>query len=120
MHQADEGRYQWKDLTLQLNVDYALAAIGQKTDVNFIDDINAFAEGGELQINKWGDIDARKETLQTGIPSVFAAGDGVTGPATIIEAIAQARIAATSAHQYLMELPIEPVKKTIYQPQGQF
>ena len=65
----------------------------------------------ELKINKWGDIDADKATLQTGIPSVFAAGDGVTGPATIIEAIAQAKIAATSAHQYLMGEPLIPVKK---------
>jgi formate dehydrogenase major subunit len=94
-----------------IEVDYALAAIGQKTDVNFIDDINAYATGGNLQINKWGDIDAKKETLQTGIPSVFAAGDGVTGPATIIEAIAQAKTASTSAHQFLMGLPVEPMKK---------
>jgi formate dehydrogenase major subunit len=95
----------------EIKIDYAFAAIGQKTDVNFIDDINAHADGGELQINRWGDIDAKKDTLQTGIPSVFAAGDSVTGPATIIEAIAQAKIAATSAHQFLMELPVEPVKK---------
>jgi len=94
-----------------VDVDYALAAIGQKTDVNFIDDINASAEGGSLLINKWGDIDAKKDTLQTGIPSVFAAGDGVTGPATIIEAIAQAKIASVSAHQYLLNFPIEPEKK---------
>ena len=95
----------------ELKIDYILAAIGQKTDVNFIDDINAHTEGGELKINKWGDIDADKMTLQTGIPSMFAAGDGVTGPATIIEAIAQARIASTSAHQYLMGLPLQPAKK---------
>ena len=94
-----------------IDIDYALAAIGQKTDVNFIDDINAFAKAGQLVINKWGDIDARKETLQTGIPSVFAAGDGVTGPATIIEAIAQAKTASHSAHQFLMGLPLEPAKK---------
>jgi formate dehydrogenase major subunit len=94
-----------------LEIDYIFAAIGQKTDVNFIDDINKFAVDGQLVINKWGDIDANKETLQTGIPSVFAAGDGVTGPATIIEAIAQARIASTSAHQFLMRLPIKPAKK---------
>ncbi|MCX6281842.1 MAG: FAD-dependent oxidoreductase [Bacteroidetes bacterium] len=94
-----------------LKVDYVLAAIGQKTDVNFIDDINMFADGGKLQINKWGDLDADKNTLQTGIPSVFAAGDGVTGPATIIEAIAQARIASNSAHQYVMGLPLKPLQK---------
>jgi formate dehydrogenase major subunit len=95
----------------ELEIDYIFAAIGQKTDVNFIDDINSFAENGQLQINKWGDIDANKETLQTGIPSVFAAGDGVTGPATIIEAIAQAKTASTSAYQYLTGIPVEPAKK---------
>jgi formate dehydrogenase major subunit len=94
-----------------LKVDYILAAIGQKTEVNFIEDINASAEGGSLQINKWGDIDADKATLQTGIPSVFAAGDGVTGPATIIEAIAQARTASLSAHQFVMGLPVKPASK---------
>lgn len=94
-----------------IKVDFILAAIGQKTDVNFIDNINASAKGGELKINKWGDIDADKATLQTGIPSVFAAGDGVTGPATIIEAIAQAKIAAHSAHQFMMGEPLTPVQK---------
>jgi formate dehydrogenase major subunit len=95
-----------------IHVDFILAAIGQKTEVDFIDDINSNTDTGELKINKWGDIDADKSTLQTGIPSMFAAGDGVTGPATIIEAIAQARIASTSAHQFLMGLPVQPVKKT--------
>jgi formate dehydrogenase major subunit len=94
-----------------LEVDYILAAIGQKTDVNFIDDINAHAVDGKLVINKWGDIDADKATLQTGIPSVFAAGDGVTGPATIIEAIAQARIASTSVNQFLRGETVRPVGK---------
>lgn len=94
-----------------LKVDYILAAIGQKTDVNFIEDINAHTTAGQLAVNKWGDIDADKNTLQTGIPSVFAAGDGVTGPATIIEAIAQARIASTSAHQFIMGFPVIPLKK---------
>jgi formate dehydrogenase major subunit len=94
-----------------IEVDYAFAAIGQKTDVNFIDDINQNAQNGQLVVNKWGDIDASKETLQTGIPSVFAAGDGVTGPATIIEAIAQAKRASVSANQFLMGLPIQPWKK---------
>ncbi len=92
-------------------VDYVLAAIGQKTDVNFIDDINKNTTEGELKINRWGDIDAGKTTLQTGIPSMFAAGDGVTGPATIIEAIAQAKTASTSAHQFMMGLPLKPAEK---------
>jgi len=95
----------------EIKVDYILAAIGQKTDVNFIDDINKNVDQGELKINKWGDIDTDKATLQTGVSSIFAAGDGVTGPATIIEAIAQAKTASVSAHQYLMGLPLRPTKK---------
>ena len=85
----------------ELPADYILAAIGQKTDVNFIDNMNAHAIGGSLKMTRWGDIEADKNTLQTGIPSVFAAGDGVTGPATIIEAIAQAKIASRSCNQFL-------------------
>ncbi len=85
----------------ELEIDFLLAAIGQKTDINFIDDINQYSKNGTLKINKWGDIDADKFTLQTGIPGVFAAGDGVTGPATAIEAIAQAKIAVHSCDQYL-------------------
>ncbi|PLX15694.1 MAG: hypothetical protein C0599_16430, partial [Salinivirgaceae bacterium] len=59
--------------------DYILAAIGQKTEINFLEDVNKNASNGELKANRWGDIDANKDTLQTGIPSMFAAGDGVTG-----------------------------------------
>ena len=46
-----------------LEIDYIFAAIGQKTDVNFIEDMNSYSENGQLQINKWGDIDAKKDTL---------------------------------------------------------
>jgi formate dehydrogenase major subunit len=99
------------DSEFEIEADYVLAAIGQKTDVNFIKDINTYTTEGKLVVNKWGDIDANKQTLQTGIPSVFAAGDGVTGPATIIEAIAQAKIAANSCHQYLNGLAITPPAK---------
>ena len=94
----------------ELEVDFVLAAIGQKTTVNFLDDINASADNGELKLNRWGDIDANPETLQTGIDSVFAAGDGVTGPATVIEAIAQAKTAAMSCNQFLYGEEIVPPK----------
>lgn len=104
----------------EIKADIVLAAIGQKTDVNFIDNINSNTKEGQLRINRWGDIDANPKTLQTGIPSVFAAGDGVTGPATIIEAIAQAKIAARSCHQYLNGLPIEPMPKEFLSKRDNF
>lgn len=104
----------------ELEADYVLAAIGQKTDVNFIDDINRFASNGKLVVNRWGDIEANKHTLQTGIASVFAAGDGVTGPATIIEAIAQAKIAARSCDQYLKGQAIQAAPKEFLSKRDNF
>lgn len=94
-----------------IEVDYILAAIGQKTSINFLDDINAsLTNGSELKQNRWGDIDANPKTLQTGISNVFAAGDGVSGPATLIEAIGQAKRASLSCHQFLTGQLIEPPK----------
>lgn len=99
-----------KGSEFEIELDYILAAIGQKTDVEFLDEINDNSPEGQLEVNKWGDIVADPATLQTGISSVFAAGDGVKGPATIIEAIAQAKIAARSCHQFLSGLPVKPAK----------
>jgi formate dehydrogenase major subunit len=104
----------------EIALDYVLAAIGQKTEVNFLEDINRFTDEGELKTTKWGDLDCDKNTLQTGIKSVFAAGDGVTGPATLIQAIAQAKIASRSCHQYLMGLPIEPAQKEFLSKRDNF
>lgn len=95
----------------ELPLDYVMAAIGQKTDVHFIDEINQHAKNGKLAVNRWGNIDADAQTLQTGVPSIFAAGDSVTGPATIIEAIAQAKKAAHSCHQFLMGEEVTPLRK---------
>lgn len=90
-----------------VELDIVLAAIGQKTHVNFIEDINRHAEK-ELIINKWGDIAADAKTLRTSIENVFACGDGVTGPATLIEAIAQGRLAAQSCHKFLLGQEVTP------------
>lgn len=90
-----------------IELDIVLAAIGQKTHVNFIEDINRHA-GKELLINKWGDIAADSKTLRTSIDNVFACGDGVTGPATLIEAIAQGRLAAQGCHKFLLGQEVTP------------
>ncbi len=104
----------------ELELDYVLAAIGQKTNVTFIDDINNNSDNTQLKLDRRGNISVNPETLQTDIESIFAAGDGVTGPATIIEAIAQAKIAAHSCHQYVMGLPIMPIKKEFVSKKDNF
>lgn len=103
-----------------LEVDYIFAAIGQKTDTSFIDSVNTVTKIGKLEANRWGDIDANPKTLQTGIESIFAAGDGVTGAATIIEAIAQAMIASLSCHQYIMGDDVTPKKKAFISERSNF
>lgn len=96
----------------EVQVDVILAAIGQKTVVNFLDNVNSCLDNGEqLKASKWGDIEANPKTLQTGVSNIFAAGDGVTGPATLIEAIAQARLASYSCDLYLKGKPVVPMKQ---------
>jgi len=89
----------------EIKLDIILAAIGQKTNVEFLDDLNNNLDE-KLALTKWGDIAADKKTLQTSVKNIFAAGDAVTGPATLIEAIAQGRKAAKSCAQYLMGVPL--------------
>lgn len=99
------------DSEFELELDIVLAAIGQKTVVNFHEEVNALYENNnELKLNRWGDIDADPKTLQTGIPNMFAAGDGVTGPATLIEAIGQARVASHSCDLFLKGEEVVPEK----------
>ena len=57
----------------------------------------------DLQTNRKGYIAADPETLRTSKRGVFAAGDIVTGSATVILAMAAGRKAARSIHAYLLE-----------------
>ncbi|MCP4146026.1 MAG: FAD-dependent oxidoreductase [bacterium] len=78
-----------------LETDFVVPAIGQKVDHSFISP----DEG--IEFNSWGLIDADEQTLQTSRRGVFAGGDAVTGPATLIEAMAQGHQAAESIDDYL-------------------
>ena len=45
------------------------------------------------------------ETLETSAPSVFAGGDGVTGPSSVVKAIGQGKRAAFYIDRYLQGKP---------------
>ena len=104
-------------------VDFVMAAIGQQSDIAFVDNINAHLADETLELSKWDFVDADKNTLQTSVKNIFACGDGVTGPATLIAAVGQARVAATSCDQYLLgkEVKAAPYefisKKDNFKPQ---
>ena len=55
----------------------------------------------KLALNKNGTVAVDPVTMATSIPGVFAGGDAISGPATVIEAIAAGRKAAQSIDVYL-------------------
>ena len=54
-----------------------------------------------LETSKWGTIVVNPDTMETSVRGVFAAGDIVSGAATVISAMGQGRIAAASIHRFL-------------------
>lgn len=75
-----------------LEVDNMILAIGQKSKVP--------AEF-ELELDKWNNILADKETMETNKKSIFAGGDVVLGPSSVIEAVQTGRLASKSIDKFL-------------------
>jgi len=79
--------------TFPLNVDMLIPAIGQQPDA-------AWADGSGMDFNRNSTIKVTKE-LATTRAGVFAAGDAVSGPASVIEAVAQGNMVAKVVDAYL-------------------
>jgi len=71
-----------------------IAAIGQHSE------FPSMTEG--ISTTDWGTIKADPETLATDMEGVFAGGDCVTGPATLIEALDMGNRGAQSIDSYLL------------------
>ncbi len=69
-----------------------ILAIGQVLEMRF--------SRGKVEIKK-GLIQVDPATMMTNWIGVFAGGDGVTGPSTVVEAMAQGRKAGISIHSFL-------------------
>lgn len=76
-------------------VDAVVPAIGQAADLGFIP-----KESG-IAINKWNTFDVDPVSFATGVPGVFAGGDVVTGPQTVVKAVFAGKEAAVSIDRYL-------------------
>jgi len=70
-----------------VEVDTIIKAIGQSVIVP--------ADFG-VEVNRQGRIVVNEETMQTSLPGVYAGGDGVYGPSSVIEALRDSRKAAHS------------------------
>ena len=78
-----------------IDCDTVIPAIGQKIDVAWVK-----GEPG-LDLTSKNTLKVNPHTFQTGIPDVFVAGDAVTGPATVIEAVAAGHRVVEAMHRYI-------------------
>jgi formate dehydrogenase major subunit len=92
-----------------IEADTIITAIGQSPDLSFMPgDL-------DLAVSGWGSIVVDEGTLATNVPGIFAAGDCVTGPRTIIEGIAAGHRAARSIDEYLRGKgrPVRPLEALV-------
>jgi formate dehydrogenase beta subunit len=105
--------------------DIVIPAIGQATDFSFISD------DFPVKTTKWGTVATDEDTLMSSQDGIFSAGDCVSGPKALIDAMGQGIHAAHSIDLYLrgqkmglpeselmyrlvkaMDLPATPVDRT--------
>ncbi len=82
-----------KGSEFELDIDTLILATGQAVDKSRLP--------AKLELAASGVVKADPVTFQTNIKGVFAGGDVVSGPATVIEAVAAGKEAAISIQRYL-------------------
>ncbi|MBI2875996.1 MAG: FAD-dependent oxidoreductase [Candidatus Tectomicrobia bacterium] len=83
--------------------DVIVPAISQEPELSFL------PENHGLEISKWNSFVIGEGTFMTNQPGIFAGGDSVTGPATVIEAVTAGHKAALMIDKYLRgEVLVKP------------
>jgi formate dehydrogenase beta subunit len=81
-------------ITGQAGAKTIILAVGQTANLGYLKKEDKIkVDGGRIEVDE--------KTLATGEKGLFAGGDAVTGPASIIQAMAQGRKAAAAIDQYL-------------------
>lgn len=83
-----------ESVTTTLEADTVILAIGQAVDFSFL-------AGSSLAPTRQGLLGVDAKTLKTEMPGVFAGGEVVMGPASVVHAIASGRQAAVAIDRYL-------------------
>jgi len=82
-----------------IRADAVIAAIGQ-----YVDD-DGFEAFDRVSWSRRGTVEVNHASMETKEPGVFAAGDAVSGPATVIEAIGGGKRAADAIDRHLRGMP---------------
>lgn len=83
-----------------MDVDAVIVAIGQRVDVDCMTDGLC-----DLKWTRRTTFDVNRVSMETSEPGVFAGGDAVTGPATVVEAIGAGKRAAEAIDRYFAGIP---------------
>jgi NADH-quinone oxidoreductase subunit F len=84
-----------KGSEFKVNLDTLIVAISEQPDTSFI------KKSSTIRTTKWGTVEVDRETFVTGQPGVFSGGDVVTGPNTVVDAVAAGKIVAESIDQFI-------------------
>jgi NADH-quinone oxidoreductase subunit F len=97
-----------------IELDTLIVAISEDSGIDSIGP----ARSSKIEVTDWNTVKVDGKTLQTSRPGVFAAGDVVTGPNTVIEAIAAGKKTAVMIDHYLrgeqLDQPAELDLPSIY------
>ncbi|MCK4381831.1 MAG: FAD-dependent oxidoreductase [Candidatus Lokiarchaeota archaeon] len=78
-----------------IKIDMVIMAIGQ------IPDLSLLGSESKINISPSGLIQAKEGTLETNIKGIFAGGEVINSPSSVVDAIEMGRRAATSIDKYL-------------------
>ncbi len=84
-----------------INLNTLIVAIGEKTDTGFL------GQNHGIALSEWNTIEVDSETYASSREGVFAGGDVVTGPDTVINAMSSGKIAAEMIDKYIKGEKIE-------------
>jgi NADH-quinone oxidoreductase subunit F len=103
-----------------VELDTLISAISEQPDISFLH------EDHDFEISGWNTFVVNSETLATNVPGVFAGGDAIRGPSSVIDAMADGKKVAKAIDQYLKNeeikfeykvtrpsIYVEPVKLTV-------
>jgi heterodisulfide reductase subunit A len=87
-----------------LSFDTVIIAVSQSPELEFIDSKIS------LELTEWNTLQVDPETMETNIEGVFAGGDVVRGPLTVISAMSDGKRAAEAIYIYLNGGPLTDFK----------
>jgi len=82
---------------MEIECDYLIPAVSQSCDLQIL------PKEWELEMTSWGTLQTNGKDYMTSRPGLFAAGDCEYGPMTIVNAVGQARRAASVISRYIYD-----------------